>query len=169
VLIGILDQLEVREFIAQILRNFDVGLVEPDKPWHIISYWFSYQHDMSMWIKRGLTGLFELRWPRYLGRPVGVSRFPQQSGCVRCGLASFRKVKMNDALARPQLSKPGRATSAGPGDHVRGIRAFYVAVTGASPPQLSCFKMRLTPKQFRVTWVRGKGSWLRILSPSKVD
>ncbi|KAK5054410.1 hypothetical protein LTR84_001300 [Exophiala bonariae] len=42
---------EIHKFVAQLLRNFDVGLVDPNKPWHITSYWFAYQHDMNMWLK----------------------------------------------------------------------------------------------------------------------
>ncbi|KEF54935.1 uncharacterized protein A1O9_09378 [Exophiala aquamarina CBS 119918] len=42
---------EIHKFIAQLLRDFDVGLVDPDKPWHITTYWFTFQHDMNMWIR----------------------------------------------------------------------------------------------------------------------
>ncbi|KAJ9605739.1 hypothetical protein H2200_009588 [Cladophialophora chaetospira] len=42
---------EIHKFIAQLLRNFDVGIVDSNKSWHITSYFFAYQHDMHMWIK----------------------------------------------------------------------------------------------------------------------
>lgn len=44
-------QVEVHKFMAQLLRHFDVGLENADKPWNITSYWFAYQHDMNMWIR----------------------------------------------------------------------------------------------------------------------
>ncbi|GAB7349172.1 hypothetical protein MBLNU459_g8107t1 [Dothideomycetes sp. NU459] len=42
---------EMHKFVAQLLRNFDVDFVDREKPWHITSYWFAYQHDMEMHIK----------------------------------------------------------------------------------------------------------------------
>ncbi|KAK5311060.1 hypothetical protein LTR93_011847 [Exophiala xenobiotica] len=42
---------EVHKFMALMLHNFDIGFPEPNKAWHITSYWFAYQHDREMWIR----------------------------------------------------------------------------------------------------------------------
>lgn len=42
---------ELNKFVAQLLRNFDIDFVNRERPWHIVTYWFAYQHDMHMRIK----------------------------------------------------------------------------------------------------------------------
>lgn len=42
---------ELNKFVAQLLRNFDIDFVDRERPWHIVTYWFAYQHDMHMRIK----------------------------------------------------------------------------------------------------------------------
>ncbi|KAJ5382246.1 hypothetical protein N7517_000157 [Penicillium concentricum] len=42
---------EIHKFIAQLLRNFDVELVNLEVPWRITSVWFAFQHDMNVILK----------------------------------------------------------------------------------------------------------------------
>ncbi|KAF4550341.1 Cytochrome P450-like protein 23 [Elsinoe fawcettii] len=42
---------EVYKFVAQLVRNFDVEIVNPEQPWRVVSYWFAYQHDFFVRIK----------------------------------------------------------------------------------------------------------------------
>ncbi|KAJ5890298.1 hypothetical protein N7504_011108 [Penicillium tannophilum] len=42
---------EMHKYIAQLLCNFDVQLVDPSRPWHITTYWFAYQHEMKVRVK----------------------------------------------------------------------------------------------------------------------
>jgi hypothetical protein len=46
-----MEQVEVHKSIAQIYRHFDLEIVNKEKPWHIMSYWFAYQHDFMMKLK----------------------------------------------------------------------------------------------------------------------
>jgi hypothetical protein len=46
-----MEQVEVHKSIAQIYRHFDLEIVDKEKPWHITSYWFAYQHDFMMKLK----------------------------------------------------------------------------------------------------------------------
>ncbi|KAK5057604.1 hypothetical protein LTR84_011604 [Exophiala bonariae] len=39
---------EVHKSVAQLLRHFDMKVDNEDKPWHITSYWFAYQHDFMV-------------------------------------------------------------------------------------------------------------------------
>lgn len=41
----------MHKYIAQLLYNFDVQLVDPSRPWHITTYWFAYQHEMKVRVK----------------------------------------------------------------------------------------------------------------------
>lgn len=42
---------ELSKFTSQLLRNFDVELVNPEKPWRCFTAWFVYQYDMDVRLK----------------------------------------------------------------------------------------------------------------------
>ncbi|KAH6703176.1 cytochrome P450 [Leptodontidium sp. MPI-SDFR-AT-0119] len=42
---------EIHKFLAQIIRAFDVEIVNKERPYVMKSYWFSYQHDFMVTLK----------------------------------------------------------------------------------------------------------------------
>lgn len=50
-------QVELHKFLAQFVRNFDFELVNKETPWRIKTYWFAYQSELFMHIKKRDTGI----------------------------------------------------------------------------------------------------------------
>ena len=38
-------------FLAQLVRNFDFSISNPEEPWRVQTLWFSYQHDLYMQLR----------------------------------------------------------------------------------------------------------------------
>jgi cytochrome P450 len=43
---------ELHKFLAQFVRQFDFKIVNPEKPWRVTTFWFSYQHDFNLRLTR---------------------------------------------------------------------------------------------------------------------
>ncbi|TKX19161.1 cytochrome P450 monooxygenase-like protein 48 [Elsinoe australis] len=42
---------ELHKAVAQLIHNFDMEIVDRERPWRIASHWFAYQHDFNMRLK----------------------------------------------------------------------------------------------------------------------
>ncbi|KAJ4014766.1 hypothetical protein NW761_015149 [Fusarium oxysporum] len=49
---------ELHKFLALFVRNFDFELVNKERPWRISTYWFAYQSDLHMHIKRRIVPVY---------------------------------------------------------------------------------------------------------------